>query len=57
MSQMGRSILMKVTLFAIVTLIALTLSLSLSTWAIDKKRRAFLWRGSEVVHGGDGART
>ena len=53
LTKVGRAMLTKVTLSAI--LVHMMMAVSLSAWAmqaIDKKRRAFLWRGSDSVRGG-----
>lgn len=53
MTRAGRCILVKVKLSAIPVHTAM--AVALSSWAIeciDKRRRAFLWKGTEVISGG-----
>lgn len=52
LNRAGRTVLTKVKLFAVP--IHTTIAVALSPWAIrciDKRRRAFLWRGTKVVSG------
>ena len=55
LTKAGRTVLVKVKLSAIP--VHTTLAISLSPWVIqciDKRRRAFLWKGADSVSGGSG---